>query len=170
MGQPQRIIIDGYNIIYTDESLRRTACKDLERARDQLVFKLKEYLQGRRLRVTLVFDGRGGIAEASTVIPTKLEVIFSAGGQTADELIVSTLERSSNARAFIVVTSDMADIGRTAKKLGCEVIGSKRFLDRISQGAPAKRNPPGEEGGGDYGDTDFWLRKFGEDDAKKLDE
>lgn len=165
MRGTQRIIIDGYNVVYTDDRLRRLACRDLEAAREALIERLEGYLRGRRLRVTLVFDGRGTIVDAETVLPGKLEVVFSAGAETADELILATLNDSQNPRAYIVVTSDMADIGRAAEKLGCEVVGSKRFLDRIARaGGQAAREDP-HEPERDYGDADYWLRKFTGGDA-----
>jgi len=128
MEKSQKLIIDGYNVIYTDEGLRRTACRDLQGARDKLMELLKQYLKGRRVQITVVFDGRGGLASAEAVIPGMLQVLFSAGNDTADELIITTIRRSSSPRSFVVVSSDMAHIGRTAKGMGCEVIGSKRFL------------------------------------------
>lgn len=163
MEKSQKVIIDGYNLIYTDEGLRRTACKDLQGARDKLIGLLKQYMEGRRVQITVVFDGRGGLANAEAVVPGKLQMLFSAGNETADEVIIATIRRSPSPRSFVVVSSDMAHIGRTARGLGCEVIGSKRFLDRLT----ASESPTG--GGGrsatrrDLGDTDYWLKRFSEE-------
>jgi predicted RNA-binding protein with PIN domain len=164
MGSSQRIIIDGYNVIYTDERLRRTACRDLQKAREALIDRLRAYLSGRQLRVTLVFDGRGGMIEAESVVPHKLQVLYSASGQSADDVIINTIRDSGNPRGFIVVTSDNADIGRVVRPLGCEVIGSMSFLRRIAspphQGKAPKHDTPDSE----LGDTDYWLRQFGADE------
>jgi predicted RNA-binding protein with PIN domain len=163
----QRIIIDGYNVIYTDDQLRRTACKDLQGARERLLERLEGYLSGRHMQITVVFDGRGGIVEAESVIPGRLQVVFSAGSQTADELIVGMLCSSGNPRQFIVVTSDRAGIAGPASDLGCEVIGSKRFLDRVARAAgPGTARTSGEHAGRSglrFGDTDYWLEKFQEE-------
>ncbi len=158
----QKLIIDGYNVIYTDEKLRRTACRDLQRAREGLVDRLERYLRGRRLQITLVFDGRGGITEAEALVAGKLQVVYSAGSQTADEVIVNTLQNSGNPAAYIVVTSDMADIGNTARGLGCEVIGSKRFLERIQSAANTGVREVDDDGEPvqEMGDTNYWLDKF----------
>ena len=166
----QKLIIDGYNVIHTDEKLRRTACRDLQRARNGLVDRLERYLRGRQLQITLVFDGRGGITEAETVVAGKLQVVYSAGSQTADEVIVSTLQSSDNPAAYVVVTSDMADIGNTARGLGCEVVGSKRFLERIRSATGEKVREVDDNGDPvrGMGDTNYWLDKFtgdAEDDA-----
>ena len=87
----QKIIIDGYNVIYTDDRLRRVACKDLDRARTGLIERVVEYVRNRSIQVTVVFDGRGGIAESTVVVPRKVQIVFSPRGQSADELIVSTI-------------------------------------------------------------------------------
>lgn len=163
----QKLIIDGYNVIYTDERLRRVACKDLERARNGLIEMLEAYVRRRHIRATVVFDGRGGIAETAVALAGKLQIVFSASGQTADQVIVSTLSRAANAREFIVVTSDMADIGRNARSLGCDVIGSKRFLARLSS---VKSDSKATDQPGvvpEVGDTEYWLNRFEEDDADK---
>jgi predicted RNA-binding protein with PIN domain len=159
----QKIIVDGYNVIYTDDRLRRTACKDLQGARDRLMELLKRYLEERRVQVTVVFDGRGGLAEAESLVPGKLQALYSARNQTADELILATLRRSSNPKSFVVVTSDMADIGRTAMRWGCKVIGSKRFLDRLTAAMPPASSGEGRATRRDLGDTDYWLRQFNDE-------
>lgn len=161
----QKLIIDGYNVIYTDDRLRRLACRDLERARHQLVELIEGYVRNRRVRATIVFDGRGGLTESTMVVPGKLQIVFSTRGQTADELIVLTLRHSGNPREFIVVTSDMADIGRTAKGLGCQVVGSKRFLARLSSDLAVPTDAEDAERDHRYGDTEYWLTRFEEEDS-----
>ena len=163
MSRPQKMIIDGYNVIYTDDTLRRVAIKNLEEARRRFVERIKSYVAERALRVTVVFDGRGGLVDAETVIPGRLQVVFSQSGQSADELIVRTLQDSGQPQSYIVVTSDMADIGRTARGLGARIIRSRRFLATITvDGEP---RAPEEDGAPDLGDTDYWLDKFGRDDS-----
>jgi predicted RNA-binding protein with PIN domain len=161
----QKIIIDGYNVIYTDERLRRIACRDLQRARVHLMDRLKRYATGRRIQLTVVFDGRGGLAQAETLLPGKLQALYSAANQTADELILETVRGSSSPRSFVVVTSDMADIGRTARGWGCEVVGSKRFLDRVTAGLRPAGADDELEAQNDLGDTEYWLRQFGGEDT-----
>ena len=49
-----------------------------------------------------------------------------------------------------------------SRYVGCEVIGSKRFLDRLT----GHESPEGEGGQSkarrDLGDTDYWLKRFTE--------
>jgi ribosomal protection tetracycline resistance protein len=93
---PQKIVVDGYNVIFADDALRKTAAVDIERSREKLVSMLEAYLSNKDLRVTLVFDGRGGLTDAEAAVPGKLQVVFSARYQTADDLIVAMIKDSPN--------------------------------------------------------------------------
>jgi predicted RNA-binding protein with PIN domain len=166
MNRPQKIIIDGYNVIHADEALKKMAVVDLNRARESLIEQLKKYLRVKSLHLTVVFDGRGGLTDADSVLPEKLQVLFSASGQTADELIIQILRDSLNPREFIVVSSDLADIGRTASGLGAQVVASRDFLHRLGRRnhfSPDSRNEkpfPNQE------DTDYWLNLFSDPDSR----
>jgi predicted RNA-binding protein with PIN domain len=161
----QKIVVDGYNVIYADDGLRRIAGADIERSRRKLIKMAAAYLAGKELRITLVFDGRGGIADAETVIPGKLEVVYSARHQTADELIVKMIAGSQNPRSHIVVTSDRAHIRPAVSEIGCPVIESKDFLSRLrgrtknSAAEPADRESEEKPRGGSD-DLDYWLDRF----------
>lgn len=152
------VIVDGYNVLHADADLKKRLGRDLQGARNALVRRVLRYLERKRLRITLVFDGRGGVTGVDTPLPGKLQVLFSRAGQTADELILETLRGSPNPRAFTVVTSDMTHIGREARSLGAEVLPSTGFLERI--GEPGPRNEPAGPADGVAGDIDYWLEKF----------
>ena len=157
----QKIVVDGYNVIYADEALGKIARRDIERSRRKLVSMVVAYLKEKELRVTLVFDGRGGMTDAETVIPGKLQVVYSARYQSADEVIVSMITGSPNPRAHIVVTSDRAHIRPAVAEVGCAVIESKEFLARL-RGRPAKDPVSDDEGKprGGSDDMDYWLERF----------
>ncbi len=157
----QKIIIDGYNLMYADRRIRRILKGDLEKARHEVIEMIKGYLHAKKVQVTVVFDGRGGMMQAEAVVPGRLQMIFSSSFRSADDLIISTLEKAANPRSYIVVTSDRADIGRTAGKMGARVISSQEFLERLKSGAK------GGDGGGEKPDpseqdVDYWLDKFSE--------
>jgi predicted RNA-binding protein with PIN domain len=161
MDAPQKIVIDGYNVIYADDKLRKTAAADIERSRSRLISLLGAYLANKSLWVTVVFDGRGGMTDTEAVIPGKLEVVYSARHQTADELIVAMIRSSPNPRAHIVVTSDRAHIRPAVAEIGCAVIESKDFLDRLhgKKREPSKSGDDEKSGGGSD-DVGYWLDRF----------
>lgn len=154
----QKIIVDGYNVIHADPELKRTVGHDLEKARRSLVRMLKRYLESKSVRVTLVFDGHGGITDVDVEIPGRLQVLYSPAGQSADDLILDIVGDSANPREYVVVTSDMADIGRSARSMGAVVLPSPQFLARI--------RPVSEDAGvrsqeEQSNDVDYWLNRFG---------
>ncbi len=158
----QKVIVDGYNVIHADESLKRMAARGLEDARGALVARLRDYLAERSVSITVVFDGAGRLTDVDVAVPGRLQLLFTAGGQTADEMILRMLEESSNPREYIVVTSDMTDIGRNARAMGACVVRSGEFLARIRP----KRGRSGSDGGSERDsmpDVDFWLGQFGRD-------
>ncbi len=166
MGQ-QKIVVDGYNVIYADDELRNIAIKEMERARREFLARIAAYVMDKKLEVTVVFDGRGGFSDAETIVPRKLQAVYSARHQSADDLIVSMVTRSRSPKSYIVVTSDRAHIRPAVAECGCRVIGSKAFLERLAR----KPRPPGRHGEHDKphpgkDDLDYWLGRFenGSDD------
>ncbi len=164
MGSRQKIVVDAYNVIHADNDLRRIAGKDLERARRRLVARVAAYVREKELQVTLVFDGKGAMADAETILPGRLQVIYTPRHQSADELIISMIAASENPREIIVVSSDRAHIRPAAAQAGCPAIGSKEFLGRI-QARKAKdvAGESDEKPRPESGDTDYWLERFGGD-------
>ena len=172
VGTPQKIVVDGYNVIYADDSLRRHALRDMERARREFLERIKSYLTGRKIQITVVFDGRGGMVDTESVVPGKLQVIYSASDQTADDLIIPMISESESPQAFLVATSDNAHIRPAVSRLGCAVIGAKGFLKRISPvGVAEEKQAEDEKPQTETADIDYWLAEFegegGDDDNRK---
>jgi predicted RNA-binding protein with PIN domain len=172
VSAPQKIIVDGYNVIYADDSLRRHAIRDMERARRSFLGRVKSYIAGRNVQVTVVFDGRGGIADAETVVPGKLQIIYSARGQTADDLIIHMVSEAGAPQAYLVVTSDKAHIRPAVSRLGCQVIGAMSFLKRLEGAVNAKKERgQNEKPRIESDDIDYWLGEFegGAEDTDKIE-
>ena len=153
----QKIIVDGYNLLHADPKLKRTLRADLRGARRSLMRRLRHYLESKNVRLTVVFDGRGGVTDVDVEIPGRLQVLYSAAGQSADELIIHILQEAANPREYLVVTSDMADIGRAASSMGVQVLPSTDFLSRMG---PAPREAPGRRASEDAYDVEYWLGRF----------
>lgn len=160
----QKLIVDGYNVIHADPRMKKTTARDLERARDQLIERIRKYMRGKQIRVTVVFDGRGGLTDVETVVPGKLQVLYSSQPQSADELILKTLNESPNPQEYIVVTSDMADIGGSARGMGAKILSSRAFLERIARGSetakPRTQKAAEEENDMNENEVDYWLDQF----------
>jgi predicted RNA-binding protein with PIN domain len=140
----------------------------MEAARRELISRLSAYLSRKDVQITVVFDGAGGLVDSEPLVPGRLQVLYSAAGQSADEVIVATLESHANPREFIVVTNDMADIGRAVRSVGANVMASAEFLARVggTHGeAPGWNARVGEKPDPSEDDVEYWLRKFGGSDG-----
>lgn len=105
--QKRMIIIDGYNVIYSWDSLKKLAQHNLEDARDALMDILDNYAAYTKTELTLVFDAylvKDGIG--SDFIRNGYRVVYTKEDQTADtfiEIMMNELGPNYNIR---VVTGD----------------------------------------------------------------
>jgi len=141
------IIVDGYNLIRQSPGLLARERISLETGRNALIRSLAELRKIKPHRITVVFDGRGGRSSRETgEMIAGIQVIYSAGGETADEVI----KRMAGGEAgnLLVVTSDR-EIGNFVNRRGGATIPSPLFeeqLARIVRGSPpAPEESPEEE-------------------------
>jgi len=162
-------LIDGYNLLHRAYGswLRELG---LERAREQLEARLEAFAHAEPdARIVLCYDGRGARSTRSERLPG-LEVRFSSGGTSADELILDLARSAERAASIMVVTSDVVDIAGRVRQLGCRHRSSEEFAAEVARaidaprGARTSREPPRISAK----ETDAWLREFDlhpEDDA-----
>ena len=99
--------MDGYNIIFTWEELKRLAIHDIKAARDRLMDILSNYAGYRGENVILVFDAykvRGGTGEVSRF--HNIDVVYTRQAETADLYIEKTAHVLSKKYHVTVATSD----------------------------------------------------------------
>jgi hypothetical protein len=158
----EKILIDGYNLLYKDGVLKNLAERSLAEARERLL----EMLAGSRtgeVEIVVVFDGRAREESAAPSVPG-LKVLFSRHPKSADELILELLQRERRRRSLTVVTSDRKDIGRIARAEGVRWISSEAFLRRVRRAGGAA---PGEKPStASAADVDYWLERFGDGSAQ----
>lgn len=105
-----RVIVDGYNVIHTDDRYSTLAGRDLDAARARLVADVSSWAASRGSDAVVVFDG--GANPASDGAPHSIagiEVRFSPSGADADA-VIEGLARSARetGEEAVVVTSDAA--------------------------------------------------------------
>lgn len=102
------LIVDGYNVIFGWEKLNKLSKDSLEHSRLQLVDTLLNYGRLNGYYVIVVFDGlyTKGLSY-SEKINDDFEVVYTAGGETADSYIEKIAYAKKNDRVNVyVVTSD----------------------------------------------------------------
>jgi uncharacterized protein len=114
-------IIDGNNLIGKIAQLSDLQKKDRQMAREQLVFLLQNYFTGKKVNISLHFDGFENT-------PLKLYggKIKYSNAVTADEKIKEQISNEKNRKNISVVSSDNS-VKEFAKVCGCGVILSEEF-------------------------------------------
>ena len=102
-----RLIVDGYNIIFAWPELAALKDVNLQDARELLIATLADYAAMTRQKVTVVFDShRRPDAEASEQTVSGVQVIYSGRKTSADHVIERLLFDARASDEVTVATSD----------------------------------------------------------------
>ena len=126
----ERLIVDGYNIIFAWPELSAAKDVKLEDARDLLVAILADYAAMTRQKVTVVFDShRRPNAEASTQTINGVQVVYSGRKTSADHVIEKLLFEAKASDEVTVATSDAMQrdlaLGRQIKTVSALTLKSQ---------------------------------------------
>ena len=103
----ERLIVDGYNIIFAWPDLAAVKDVNLQDAREMLIATLADYAAMTRQQVTVVFDShRRPDAEASEQTISGVEVVYSGRKTSADHVIERLLFEARAGDEVTVATSD----------------------------------------------------------------
>ena len=115
------VLIDGYNV-----SLNSFGNLSLELQRDRVVACASSIETRFHTSCLIVFDGQS--AGTRGRIQSKVHVVFSPTGVTADDIIIERIRVTPKDKPILVVTSDR-NLAARAKGLGCETISSESFVE-----------------------------------------
>ncbi|MBQ8928125.1 MAG: NYN domain-containing protein [Oscillospiraceae bacterium] len=104
---PEYLLVDGYNIIFAWEELKRIAAQDLDAARDRLVHLLDNYRGYRDCRLIVVFDAyrvKGGTGSVQRI--GGVDVVYTKEAETADTYIERISHELAKDYRVRVATSD----------------------------------------------------------------
>ena len=104
------IIIDGYNVIFAIDELKRVADTDIALARDILIRTMCNYTAFRKCHAEIVFDaykrkGAGGSVEKCG----NVTVVYTKEGMTADSYVEKATYDLAKTHTVRVVTTDLAE-------------------------------------------------------------
>ena len=123
-----RVLVDGYSLLHGWPKLAPGKVRHSAAAREALVEKLTHYRDATGTPITIVFDGslpRGaGPKQHSS---PEVEVLFSSGGQTADDLIERAAHRFRDYGDVLVVTDDVAE-RETVMAFGASAASCDNFI------------------------------------------
>ena len=123
-----RWIIDGYNVLLSDQKLSHLMKIDSEQARRELVLEISGSRRLSRDDINLVFDGR--FTPSSSHEGPRFAVRFTSRGETADEWIKREVGNSTKRLSLTVVSSDLSIVAY-AKECGAATMKSGEFLSVV---------------------------------------
>ncbi len=129
----QRLIVDGYNVIFAWDELKVLARDDLDLARQRLMDLLSNYAGFTRCELVLVFDGyrvRGNQGEKGDY--HNIHVVYTKEHETADAYIERLANEIGKNESVRVVTSDSL-IRLSALRSGVLRTSSKEFHAEVEQ-------------------------------------
>ena len=163
LKSPEDYIVDGYNLIFAWDELKKLAEKGLDYARTQLEHRLQNFAAFTGRRVMLVFDGYrvpGGTGSEEARAP--LEIVYTAENETADMYIERYLTERKKKESAVVVSNDnlirLCVIRQGGLRMSCELFleeyaeAMRRLKELTAEGkafgAPAELPAGAEETGG----------------------
>lgn len=134
MDFTKHLLVDGSNIVHAWPELRRVlASEGREVARDRLVAAMRPIHDAERIRVSVVFDGRGAaIAIERPGDEATFSVLYTPAGMTADDLIEQLVAQTQPASLATVATGDAAE-RRTVEALGAAVVSPEQLAEWVAR-------------------------------------
>ncbi len=130
---PEYLLVDGYNIIFAWDNLRKTAKDNLDLARSQLINILCNYQAFRQCCLILVFDAyrvSGSKGEVEKL--HNINVVYTKEAETADMYIQKITNELGNEHRVRVATSDGAEqliiLGNGAYR-----VSASEFYEEVKQ-------------------------------------
>ncbi len=131
--KPERIFVDGYNVIFAWDELKALSEQSLDLARAKLIEMLINYQSFTKSEVVLVFDAYkvpGGVGEKYT--DGDLHVVYTRENETADLYIEQIVEQIGKNETVRVVTNDsLVRLG--ALRSGVLRTSSAEFQDEVNR-------------------------------------
>ncbi len=127
------IFIDGYNLIFAWDDLRRASEKDFSLARDILTRFMCNYTSFRKCYAVIVFDAykRAG-GEGSRERWGNVNVVYTKEGETADSYIEKETKKLAEKHRVRVVSSDLEE-QRIILGNGALRVSTKEFSAELKQ-------------------------------------
>ncbi|MFC1851559.1 NYN domain-containing protein [candidate division CSSED10-310 bacterium] len=154
------LIIDGFNVIYSDFQLRAMLEQNLSEAQAQFIDLIEFSFKSKKISIYIVFDGQYFSHHKRC---RNISVIYSKASQTADQIIIKLVRKHTSSQSVTVVTSDQGIIHHVQSRR-CKVISARAFLSKIAGNSnqPAGDKIPEPKLSPD--EVDEWLRIFEHDE------
>ena len=121
------ILIDGYNLIFSDKYLKELAKEDIGSARDQLIDRLKNYAGYTGFEVIVIFDAYKVVPGAGSAEDHNgVTVVYTAQDEPADIRIGKMINSIKDRRVYAVSSDEL--VQQDAWSHGALRLSSREFL------------------------------------------
>ena len=103
---PEYLLVDGYNIIFAWDDLKKSAAKSLDLARSQLINRLSSFQGCRGCELIIVFDAYRVKEPEHIDKAGSVSVVYTKEAETADTYIERTAHQLAKEHRVTVATSD----------------------------------------------------------------
>ena len=132
-GEPKEeyLLVDGYNVIFAWEGLRKLAEDNIDGARGRLLDILCDYQGIRKCSLIVVFDAyRVERHRAEILDYQNIHVVFTREAETADQYIEKFAHENAKKYQVTVVTSDGLE-QIIIRGQGCALISAREFQEVV---------------------------------------
>jgi predicted RNA-binding protein with PIN domain len=147
-------IIDGNNVMAGRAGFPR----DWPTAKRRFLREVARFVAARRVKVRVVFDGYPDDEFPEGRKYKSVQVLYARPGSDADTRIKDLVEKASNRRDLIVVTSDRSLANHVSRR-GARVITRMEFGEMVDEILSSDEDKPGDT---DPVDVEEWLEYFAE--------
>lgn len=134
------LLVDGYNVIFSWDSLREISKDNVDGARNALINILCNYQGYKKCEVILVFDaykGKGNSREIEKI--NNISIVYTKEAETADMYIEKVTHRLAKEHRVRVVTSDALE-QLIILSNGALRVSSREFLQEVKLAEQEIRN------------------------------
>ena len=132
-SQRNLVIIDGYNLIFADENLKKASEISLQKARDDLMLLLSSYVSYTKTELILVFDAYlVKDSQGSEFIHDGYRVVFTKANETADTYIERIMHELGPDYSIKMVTNDRL-LQFSAVHSGISRMTTKEFIEELTR-------------------------------------
>lgn len=136
----KHLVVDGFNLIRRDPELSRIERANFPGAQQALILRLAQYRRGTAHQITVVFDGAGSDRPYRQRSQREgIEVVFSARGESADEVIMGMTQAAAGRQSgWVVVTADRG-LALACRNRQVAILPPEQLLQRarLRQAVPA---------------------------------
>lgn len=134
------LVVDGYNVMHALPVGQEWPGRSFKERRNVFLDRLNAYTGERAHRVTVVFDGaKGGDEMGGSETHGGIQVLYTARGIEADQVIRELVERASPPGEILLVSSDKSVSGYV-RSLGASTARADELVRRLQPVSPPGRS------------------------------